>query len=114
MTTQVMKALEALSSGEIMNYDQIHEASGVDKKDLTNYMRRLLKHGFVEHMGYLQIQGRKQPMARFQISASGLRHLDGGSGWSLPAAPHIEGESIVARAIRTQPNSVFSLGGMQA
>jgi DNA-binding Lrp family transcriptional regulator len=112
MTTQTIKALQSLANGEVMTYDQIHQASGCNRKDLTNYMSRLEAAGFIEHKGY--IYNERGRFAQFQITEEGRDRLGlRDERWApLPESPVIKGESIVARAIRTQPNSVFSIGAM--
>jgi len=106
--TKIQDVLRAYSSGEPLTYQEIVERSGVGRMAVTTYARRLQDSGWLEHKGYIYNEDGR--FALFQITEAGLAKLGLRNEYVRPLVDEIEGESVIARAMRTQPNSVFALG----
>lgn len=96
-----LTTLEAL---EVASYKEIATHWDRSPKLAQTYVQRYCNLGFVERVN----AGQKE--ARFQLTEKGLDLLEPEEGSGGMSRQAMEGERLVARAIRTQPVSVWDLG----
>lgn len=96
-----LTTLEAL---EVATYKEIADHWNRSPKLAQTYVNRYCHMGFVERVN----AGRK--VARFQLTEKGIDLLEPEEGSGGLSRQAMEGERVVARAIRTQPASVWDLG----
>lgn len=103
-TSGILLTLTALQTLGVATFKQIADHWNRSPKLAQTYVKRYCDLGYVE-----RVNPGNNP-ARFQLTEKGWEILEPAEATKGASCQAMEGERIIAQAIRTQPASVWDLG----